>query len=473
MTTVGLRRYAVCAAALFAAALAAGYASLGVGEESETGAGMNMALLGGTTTIFRTSREAFSAPASNLDSGSIRRFMFGRHLFRRNWIIAPASVEDLDGLGPLFNRVSCSGCHFKDGRGEPPSSPDELMKSMLVRLSVPGTADNGGPIPHPVYGDQLNDRAILGVPKEGRATITYEEREGTYADGTPYSLRHPTVEVVDLGYGPLGDNVMFSPRVAPAVIGLGLLEAIPEKALRELADPDDADGDGISGRVNMVWDEAAQERVPGRLGWKANQPNVRQQISGAFLGDMGLTTSLFRTQNCGETQADCLAAPDGGDPEVDDDRLDALEFYIQTLAVPARRDLDDPVALRGEALFDEIGCAACHTPTLTTGEHEVAALSDQTIHPYTDLLVHDMGEALGDGRPDYDAAGDEWRTPPLWGIGLVPTVNGHRFFLHDGRARGFAEAILWHGGEAEESREAFRNLPAEDREAVIRFLETL
>ncbi|MBL27571.1 MAG: thiol oxidoreductase [Rhodospirillaceae bacterium] len=434
---------------------------------------MDMALLGGTTTIFRTSREAFSAPASNLDSKSVRTFMFGRHLFRRNWIIAPASVEDLDGLGPLFNRVSCSGCHFKDGRGEPPEKQDALMKSMLVRLSIPGESPVGGPNPHPVYGDQLNDRAILGVPKEGRAAITYEERAGTYGDGTPYSLRYPTVDVVDLGYGPLGDDVMISPRVAPAVIGMGLLEAIPEKTLRDLADPDDADGDGISGRVNMVWDEAAQKRVPGRLGWKSNQPTVRQQIAGAFLGDMGLTTSLFGTQNCGETQTECQSAPNGGEPEVDDTRMDALELYIQTLAVPARRDLDDPVAQHGEQLFTDIGCGACHTPTLKTGEHQVAALSDQTIHPYSDLLVHNMGEELGDGRPDFEAQGDEWRTAPLWGIGLVPTVNGHRYFLHDGRARGFAEAILWHGGEAEKSREAFRTLSAEDRDALVRFLETL
>jgi CxxC motif-containing protein (DUF1111 family) len=212
----------------------------------------------------------------------------------------------------------------------------------------------------------------------------------------------------------------------------------------------------------------------GRFGWKANQPTIEQQVAGAFLGDMGLTTPLFGVQQCSPAQEACIAAPDGGAPEVDESKVARITFYLHTLAVPARRDVDDPTVLRGRALFESTGCASCHTARHRTGELEgYPWLSDQEIWPYTDLLLHDMGDGLADGRPDYAADGREWRTPPLWGIGLVETVSGHELLLHDGRARGLAEAILWHGGEAEASREAFRAMELADREALLAFLRSL
>ena len=427
--------------------------------------------LGGETSRPGPDRNAFALPAANLERELVRVFFFGNRLFNTNWIAAPSSTEGFDGLGPLFNRVSCSGCHLRDGRGQPPGEGEEML-SMLVRLSLPGQAADGGPLPHPTYGDQLSDRALPGVVPEGRATVAWEELPGAYADGTPYSLRRPLLSFHDLAYGPL-DGVLTSPRVAPFVIGLGLLEAVPDATLRALADPDDADGDGISGRLNEVWDRGAEATVPGRFGWKANQPSLLQQSAGAALGDIGLTTGLFPAENCRPAQADCAAAVNGGSPELDDAFLAKLILYMRTLAVPLARDFDDPEVQAGAALFAASGCAACHTPTLASGESHLAALSGQTFHPFTDLLLHDMGPGLADGRPDFLASGSEWRTAPLWGLGLLEQVNGHQFLLHDGRARGFAEAILWHGGEAEVAKERFRALDVTDRAALVRFLGAL
>ncbi len=347
---------------------------------------------------------------------------------------------------------------------------------MLVRLSVPGADAHGGPLPEPSYGGQLQPRAIPGVAPEAATDLEWIEVPGAYEDGEPYALRRPVLELRDLGYGAMHPETMTSMRVAPAVYGLGLLEAIPEADLLALADPDDADRDGISGRPNRVWDEAIGAPALGRFGWKANQPSLRQQVAGAFNGDMGITTSVFSSQECTEAELACHDAPTGDAEagyECEDDVLAFVLFYSRTLAVPARRDFDDPEVLLGKALFHEAGCASCHVPEWQTGEHEVSALAHQTIRPYTDLLLHDVGEGLADGRPDYEATGSEWRTPPLWGIGLLEAVNRHQFLLHDGRGRGFAEAILWHGGEAEAARESFRAMSRQERDALVRFLESL
>lgn len=428
---------------------------------------------GGDTTIFDESPEAFAYPARNLSSDHRDTFFLGNTTFNRNWVQAPASVTSSDGLGPLFNATSCSACHFKDGRGAPPASPDEPMLGLLVRLGVPGEGEHGGPAPDPAYGGQFNHQSIGGVAPEGSASVTYEEAPGTYEDGEPYSLRHPTYAFADLAYGPMAKDLLISPRVAPVMIGLGLLEAIPESDLLALADEDDADGDGISGRPNRVWDPDTGAEVIGRIGWKANQPHMRAQVTGAFLGDMGITTSLHPDQDCTPAETECSAAPDGGAPELPDEKVDRVVLYSRTLAVPARRDFDDPDVQRGHTLFETSGCAACHTPSFRTGDFEIEELADQDIFPYTDLLLHDMGPDLADGRPDFLATGTEWRTPPLWGLGLVQVVNHHDTLLHDGRARGPAEAILWHGGEAEASREAFRKMSKGDREALLAFLESL
>jgi CxxC motif-containing protein (DUF1111 family) len=424
---------------------------------------------GGAATVDGNVNNAFGQSLPGLDREQRRAFNVGNNFFNDNWVTAPASTEGRDGLGPLFNAQSCSSCHQFDGRGAPPESVTDPQRGLLIRLSVRGP---DGVMPDPVYGGQLQDRAINGVAAEGSIVITTEEIQGFYADGTPYTLQRPEYSIDNLGYGPLAEGVMLSPRIAPAVFGMGLLEAVPERVIRSSADPDDADGDGISGRINIALDADGNE-VVGRFGWKASVATVEQQNAGAFHGDIGVTTPLRPEETCSPAQVECLAAPDGGQPEVDAEKLDRVTFYTRSLAVPARRDVGSEDTTAGEQSFASLGCASCHSPTMTTGESDLADLSNQTIRPYTDLLLHDMGEALADGRPDGLATGREWRTAPLWGIGLVDDVNGHTRFLHDGRARSLEEAILWHGGEAEASRQAFVALPADQRRQLLIFLESL
>ena len=427
--------------------------------------------LGGDTTAFTRNRSAFELSARNLDNDLRAAFEVGDSFFTQNWVIAPASTEARDGLGPTHNAISCSSCHSLDGRAKPPDNPGDPERGLLLRLSIPGP---DGPVDEPTYGGQLQDRSILGVPAEGEIVISYEEIAGQYPDGTEYSLRQPTYGFADLAFGPMHTEVQVSPRIAPAIFGMGLLEAIPEAAILALADPEDTDGDSISGRPNYVWDVRKGETVLGRFGWKANQPTLEQQAAGAFLGDIGITSSIFPEENCPSSQEACEGAPNGGMPEVSDRRLDRVTIYVQTLAVPALRDPEDETVQQGARLFVQSQCSLCHTPMHTTGpDHPLAPLRDQKIFPFTDLLLHDMGPGLADNRPDGEATGSEWRTPPLWGIGLVETVNGHTMFLHDGRARNLEEAILWHGGEAEESRQRFTRLTKEQRDALIRFLESL
>jgi CxxC motif-containing protein (DUF1111 family) len=336
---------------------------------------------------------------------------------------------------------------------------------MLLRVSVPGEGANGGPRPHPKYGLQIQDQAVPGIEPEAEVSVRWWERTGWYPDGSAYGLREPEWSVAE-------DGMFVSARVAPALVGLGLLEAIPEATILERADEHDENDDGISGRANRVWSSSGDALVIGRFGWKANQPSLLEQNAAALAGDLGITSSLRPRENSVATPGGAYVMS-GGDPELDDDFLEKLTFYTSTLAVAPRRDPDDPRVLRGERLFEEAGCVSCHVPTLVTGPHEIPALSEQTVHPYTDLLLHDLGPGLADGRPDWEADGREWRTAPLWGIGLIPIVNGHSFFLHDGRARNLTEAILWHGGEAARARDAFVALTREDREAIVAFLRSL
>jgi CxxC motif-containing protein (DUF1111 family) len=455
------------------------FATIGLGcaEDEALAPEPGEELAGGETTVFDQGTHAFSLAARNLADEHETGFFVGNSFFNKNWVTAPASTTARDGLGPTFNARSCSGCHFHDGRGRPPLTVDEPMLSMLLRLSVPGEDEHGGPKPEPNYGGQLQPFAIADVPPEGQVAIEWSERAGEYDDGQPYSLREPSYEISELAFGELAQDVMISPRVAPQMIGLGLLEAIPEATILGFADPDDDDGDGISGRPNYAWDPSAGELALGRFGWKANQVGLRQQDAGAFLGDIGITSSLHTAENCPPPQAACAAAPNGsedGAPELDDELLEHVTTYTRLLAVPARREVDDPEVLAGRELFRELGCDGCHVPRIETGELAgFPELSDQVIWPYTDLLVHDMGSGLADGRPDFEADGSEWRTPPLWGIGLFEVVNDHALYLHDGRARGLAEAILWHGGEAQAARDGFAALTADERDALLRFLGSL
>lgn len=431
--------------------------------------------LGGETTRVDATRNSFSLPAPDLTTAERRAFEVGDSFFTQNWVTAPASTEARDGLGPTFNAQACSSCHFLDGRGAPPDpSQAEAHPGLLIRLSIPGSdAVTGGPLPDPRYGGQLQDRSILGVHAEGAMRVSYEILTGVYGDGTGYELRMPTFEITDLEFGPLHPEIRTSPRLAPQVIGMGLLEAIAAEQIMAAADPDDADADGISGRANIVWDARLGAPALGRFGWKANVATVEQQAAGAFHGDIGITSSLHPQENCPDGQTACALAINGGSPEIADNLLGMVTIYMRTLSVPALRGADDEQVRTGAQLFEEFGCASCHTVTHVTGQTDIAALSEQTIHPYTDLLLHDMGEGLADGREDFAASGREWRTPPLWGIGLIDEINGERFLLHDGRARTLEEAILWHGGEGEASKEEFRMADAEQRAALVAFLEAL
>ena len=427
-------------------------------------------LSGGETTVFDASSHAFSIPAPNLSPAALEKHLEGDVEFEAVFVTAPAVVNP--GLGPIYNNVSCINCHSRDGRGRPPGA-DEGLVSLLFRLSLPKNQDamNGKPpIPVPGFGTQLNNRAIVGTDPEGKVKIDYTEQTLTTEDGTRVHLRYPNYTFTET-YQPLPTEVEVSPRVAPAVFGLGLLEAIPENVILAYADESDANGDGISGKPNYVWNVVQQRYNLGRFGWKANQPTLLQQVAAAYHDDMGITTSLFRTENsAGQPQLTAHSAK----PEVSDEILEVVTFYVQTLAVPARRNVDDPQVKHGEQLFAEAQCVSCHVPTLRTGVLTgVPSVSNQTIQPYTDLLLHDMGPGLADNRSDFHANGSEWRTPPLWGIGLVQRVNGHTNFLHDGRARDLMEAVLWHGGEAEASRQAVEQMSKVERDALIAFLKSL
>ncbi len=430
------------------------------------------AFSGGDTTVFNDGKDAYSLAAANIQRETRRLFVVGNSFFNENWIIAPASAQARDGLGPLFNARSCSACHTKDGRGAPPAE-GETMTGLLLRLSVPGGEPGEPPLPDPVYGRQLAVRALPGALPEADAAVRWIPSTHLLPDGETVTLRRPEFTFT-WHYGPPAGNLLFSPRLAPPVYGGGLLEAIPEATLTSLTDPEDRDGDGISGRLNRIPDPASGTLLPGRFGWKANQATLRAQTADAFHADIGITSSLRPEESLTEAQQPVLGAlPDGGKPEISDRILDRVVTYTQTLAVPARRQLDDPVIRQGEQLFARIQCSACHLPELRTGDHRLPELRNQTIRPYTDLLLHDMGEGLADGRPDFLATGSAWRTPPLWGIGLNAQVNGNTFYLHDGRALTLAEAIVWHDGEARASRLAYEALPRPEREAVLAFLQSL
>ncbi|MWB79305.1 thiol oxidoreductase [Pseudooceanicola sp. 216_PA32_1] len=450
---------------------------------------------GAATVRARDNADAFSQPSGNMSFENELLFKVGNGLFRKIWVSSPSSTLASDGLGPLFNARGCQSCHLKDGRGHPPVEGEE-PSSIFLRVSVPAGDDEpmtgieaylaalDGHVdrdrPDPVYGLQLQNFAVQGQPAEYRLGVEWAEEEIALSDGESASLRRPVWRADNLGYGPLGEGAMTSPRVAPQMIGLGLLEAIPAGDILAHEDPDDADGDGISGRANIVWSEEFGQPMLGRFGLKAGMPTIKAQSAGAFSGDIGISSPMHAAGwgECTAAQDICRGLPDGGGDargtEIDGEGLDLVTFYSRNLAVPARRDIDDPEVLRGKEVFYATGCTSCHVPKFVTarlkGRDEQ---SFQLIWPYTDLLLHDMGEGLADNRPEFRANGREWRTAPLWGIGLTRQVSGHSFLLHDGRARSLLEAVLWHGGEAEAQKQAVIDMPAPDRAALIRYLESL
>ncbi|MCF4996037.1 c-type cytochrome [Pseudomonas syringae] len=439
---------------------------------------------GGSATVRKSDQNAFSLPSANLPPSRRVDFSVGNSFFRNPWVIAPATTTARDGLGPLFNTNACQNCHIKDGRGHPPPPGANNAVSMLVRLSIPDAPAYAdiiktlGVVPEPVYGGQFQDMAIPGIVPEGKVRVDYTPVPIRFKDGTEIQLRKPSLNITQLGYGPMHPDTRFSARIAPPMIGLGLLEAIADEAILANAAAQARENNGIAGRPNQVWDDALQKTVIGRFGWKAGQPNLNQQNVHAFSGDMGLTTSLRPIDDCTDTQTACKQAPNGngpnGEPEVSDNILRLVLFYSRNLAVPARRGVNDEQVIAGKNLFFKAGCQSCHTPKYTTAANAAEPeLANQVIRPYSDLLLHDMGEGLADNRTEFKASGRDWRTPPLWGIGLTHAVSGHTQFLHDGRARNLLEAVLWHGGEASAAQQQILSFDAGQRDALLAFLNSL
>lgn len=472
----------------------------------------NEELAGGATTIHDDSPTAFGRALRNLDRNRWFAMRAGKRFFENPWQPPEAvpATAPRRGLGPLYNATACADCHFRDGRGGPPpasarSRPgpaEPTLAPLLAKLARPSlpTVGRDGQAggPDPVYGAQLNDRAAGTVP-EGRLVID----DVRVATDTGTVLRRPRARVVGLARGPLDPRTRISLRIPPTLVGLGLLEAVPDAALESLADPDDRDGDGISGRVQRIplgagagdaGSRGAGATVPvqvGRFGWKAGEPTIEAQVAKAFHQDLGVTSPRYPEPNCLAGDEACRAHR--GEPELSQAELSRVALYVRLLAPPARRDWRDPEVLAGRDVFMAVGCGACHRPQLETARAEGAGaprsagpggsagadrellpeLAGQTIRPYTDLLLHDMGPGLDDGVAEHGAASSEWRTPPLWGLGLLEEVNGHTRFLHDGRARSFDEAILWHGGEADGAREAYLRLSEDRRSALLRFLSSL
>ncbi len=461
-------------------------------------------------------RFGFAQHASTLKLDELKAFMDGKVFFETDFenadllnlgthftccagplgqVILESPVFKPDVIGPRYAAASCIQCHVMDGRGPTPFESQDLF-ALVAQLSVPGQDSTGAPIPHPFYGSQLDVEAAEGHTPEGRLQVAYEYIEGAFDDGTPYTLRKPTYQFLDLAHGSLGTNIPdqsgtpghdgpaeFSPRIAPMLAGLGFLEAISDEAILSAEDPMDADGDGISGRANRVWDQHSKTTVIGRFGWKANQPTLKQQASDAFRLDLGITTPLNSEQDCGDMQPDCDPGP--GLPELNSEELGLVTAYLRGLTLPPRSNFKNPKAIEGMLLFRQANCHSCHTPVHITGDsHPIEAYRNLRIEPFTDLLLHDMGPELADGRPHFQASGSEWRTPPLWALSYVrhalglpesceaPTSGGDTpNFLHDGRARSVMEAILWHGGEAADSREVVLGMTATERESLLAYLE--
>ena len=447
---------------------------------------------GSASTRKKASRDLFMQPSGNMAFNKKLDFKLGNGIFRKLWVSSPSSTTASDGLGPLYNARSCMGCHVRDGRGHTPAGnwPEDNAISMLMRLSIPPQNEEQqaqlssgymGVIPEPTYGGQLQDFAVTGIDAEGRIHTTYTPVTVTLNGGEQVELRKPEYRVTDLSAGPLHPDTMLSVRIAPPMIGLGLLEAISEADILSWADPDDTDNNGISGRANRVWNVVEGKPTLGRYGWKAGNPTLDQQNNGAFNNDIGISTPMMRAAygDCTEAQKVCRELPDGNTPaqdnaEASQQMIDWLLFYTSNLAVPVRPDAAKPEVLAGKQVFFDSGCADCHRPNYRTSTRaDMPEQSDQLIWPYSDLLLHDMGDALADNRPEFAASGREWRTPPLWGIGYTKTVSEEAHYLHDGRARTLLEAVLWHGGEAEAAKQKVIAMAKSQRDNLITFLESL
>lgn len=422
-------------------------------------------LSGGSQTTFDNTSQAFTIPFHGLSSSHFDLHMLGDAAFEQTFVAAPSLINN--GLGPAFNNVSCVSCHHNDGKGVPTAG--NAQSGLLLRISIPGIGSHGGPLPVPNYGTQLQDKAIFGKSPEAKVEISYTDQSYSLPDGEIYNLQTPQYTLSNM-YLPMS-GYLVSARLAPPVFGLGLLATIPDESILANADEHDLNSDGISGKPNYVWDPEKKSTALGRFGLKANTASLRTQVAAAYNNDVGVTTSVFPLETVyGQLQMDNLE----DDAELTDDILDAATFYVQTLQVPARRNVNQAEVIQGKKIFIEAKCESCHKQTFYTKvDVNFPQVSNQRIHPYSDLLLHDMGAGLADNRPDFEANGNEWRTTPLWGLGLIEKVNFPGYYLHDGRARTILEAIMWHGGEAIPSVNYVKQLSKSDRNALLKFLKSL
>ncbi|WP_440876960.1 di-heme oxidoreductase family protein [Thalassotalea sp. PLHSN55] len=462
-------------------------------------------LAGGQASVINTTADAFSQRSGIMDDvDRIQLFELGDDFFTNPWVAGSASTSSRDGLGGLFNNNACQDCHIRDGRGHAPDEDSDDFGSILFRAAKSDiTADQAYQMSQSLManvgdtsvGGQLQQDAIADVMPEVDLAVTYTHSTVTFDDGYQVELRKPVWQLTSKkaaqGYDFDADTV-FSARVSPGMTGLGLLALVSEQDILANEDINDSDNNGISGKANRVWSIVAENAELGRFGWKAGQPSLLEQSAGAFVNDMGLTSRLHQQESCLAHQTDCAQAANGNgdsvndyDYEVSDKILEAIDFYATHLAVPQRRNAYDDDVKRGKDLFINLGCQGCHTASYTTEySSEHPELSEQEIYPYTDMLLHDMGEELADFTLDnqpasaemayeFLATAREWRTPPLWGIGLAQTVDTEATFLHDGRARTILEAVLWHGGEAQTARDNVLKLSSSERADLLAFLSDL
>lgn len=462
-------------------------------------------LPGGETTVSYKPFASFVLSASNINQELKAKFHAAKALANQPWVKAPSSTTARDGLGPIYNARTCLTCHVNGGKGFIPSDNKTALTSTLVRLSIlpsfsdldPSTQKNllktRGALPHPVYGDQIQSQSVSlahqlrhsqkpgtlkhDVAPEAYIYINWDEETFIYPDQSQVSLRSPELDFQSLGYGALGDNALFSIRVAPTLHGMGLISLVSDQDILSLSNESDTNQDGISGRPNQVWNVETQRTELGRFGLKSNKPTLDMIVAGAFANDIGINNPLEPQQPCTSLQPSCSRIPNGNDEdgfELPAELLQLVVNFNHNVAPVERRNPNNKDVLNGRELFYQSGCHQCHNPSFTTPKSvEFPHLSEQVIWPYSDFLLHDMGPDLADSRPDFLATGNEWRTPPLWGIGLLSEVNGMSTLLHDGRARTIEEAILWHGGEAEKVKNRFVNLEKQDRDSLVQFVNSL
>jgi CxxC motif-containing protein (DUF1111 family) len=410
---------------------------------------------------------SLQVPIPTLNNSEIDIFVLGKSFFTTPWVEAPSATTARDGLGPLFSANTCVSCHPENAKGSVYNKKGHISRSLVTRLSINHKNTNStiGFNPEPIYGSQLSINATYGVPYEGKPSRSYVDKI-VLLKNREVILQQPIYGVTDLQYGPLSKDVVISQRVPPALIGLGLLEQISDEQLLANEDIDDKNRDGISGKANRVYSPQTSQIEIGRYNWKASASTLKNQVAGAMSNDMGLTSPLFPEESCTKSQKKCLISPKGREQfDVPMKRLDAVSFYLKNLELPQHKQNQDYI--NGLKIFKQISCSSCHIPSFSLNNGKI-------IHPFSDLLLHDMGKNLADGRVEFQASETEFRTPPLWGISIYKKILKDKVnFLHDGRARTIEEAILWHDGEAQKSKNNFINLLPKQQKMLIDFLERL